>query len=238
MEETPTSQRRVWLVTIVVALSFVGFSLGSRPRVSETQAALSAPKTSSTAAAPARTNAELVASPWRHSTSLALTGNRPPPAPLPGERQNALEKRKERRAFSSAPPTIPHPVSQNSGTECRSCHEHGAVIGTRVAPQMSHPLMTMCTQCHVPETSIFATADSAAATVASDFEALETGAPTYQYGPETPPQVPHSKWMRQECASCHGPLGHPGLQTAHPDRQSCEQCHTSSAGTNQASNRE
>ncbi len=233
MDAAANRQGKLWLVGAVVALSFVGFVLGSGPHVDHQTAPSGASAHEPSSAPPARSNEELASDPWRRSESFSLQREMPAAAPNPQLRGEALTRRAERRAFLSAPPTIPHPVAQNSGTECRSCHERGAVIGDRIAPPMSHPVMAMCTQCHVPDTSVFATSKSVAATVASNFQPLARGPASYQYGPDSPPQVPHSRWMRQECGSCHGPLGHPGLQTSHPERQSCEQCHTSSALANQ-----
>jgi len=36
--------------------------------------------------------------------------------------------------------------------------------------------------------------------------------------------------MRQDCTSCHGVTGLPGLRTPHPERFNCQQCHAQRAG--------
>jgi cytochrome c-type protein NapB len=51
--------------------------------------------------------------------------------------------------------------------------------------------------------------------------------------PGAPPTMPHRLWMRDQCASCHGPAGHAGSATSHPARQSCHQCHVPSAALEQ-----
>ena len=44
-----------------------------------------------------------------------------------------------------------------------------------------------------------------------------------------PPQIPHQGVMRERCMSCHGPNGRDALQSSHPERQSCTQCHAAAA---------
>lgn len=236
MQLDRTKQRRAVLVTAVIFLAFVGFWLGVRPP--QGQANIVGPSHEGRGDAPAaRSNAELAERPWR-KTELW----RAPPAAITepvttADRQafaEALAKRSERRAFEGAPPTIPHPVAQASGVECLACHASGADIAGRRAPVMSHEPFTMCTQCHVPETfALGVTADSAAATAANAFEGAPRAGDAYRFGPGSPPQTPHSVWMRPRCLSCHGEVGTPGLQTAHPERLACEQCHTSAGAANQ-----
>jgi cytochrome c-type protein NapB len=144
----------------------------------------------------------------------------------PGAKLVALAAREKNRAFNGAPPTIPHPIEEQSAAACIACHQAGAQTATLRIPRMSHQLLTNCTQCHVASTPSFMVA---ADTVENDFVGLK--AP--QEGPRAyagaPPQIPHSTWMRSDCMSCHGYTGLLGLRTTHPWRQNCQQCHAPSA---------
>jgi cytochrome c-type protein NapB len=148
-------------------------------------------------------------------------------------RAEAVARRKARRAYNGAPPTIPHPVDANDVTSCYQCHGEGKVIGELVAPRISHQRYTNCTQCHAP------VAVGAPGTV-EGFEVVNTfvGAPSAGRGQRAyagaPPTIPHTTSMREDCASCHGNLGLVGLRTSHPWRANCTQCHAPSAALDQA----
>ncbi|MCO4763844.1 MAG: nitrate reductase cytochrome c-type subunit [Myxococcales bacterium] len=150
---------------------------------------------------------------------------------------DAIAKRTENRAFDGAPPVVPHPVQQRGGLACLACHSKGVVLGKgaerRVASVMSHRFMTNCTQCHVEQVS----ARWGPANWPAESESTFVGLAAATHGPRSfesaPPQMPHAAAMRSACGSCHGPTGPKGLQTSHFDRQSCTQCHTSSAGHDQ-----
>ncbi len=147
----------------------------------------------------------------------------------------SLAKRASRRAFDGAPPTIPHAIDERTQPNCLVCHERGAKVGDRIAPMMGHRPLSSCTQCHAP---------SAAARPAWLREALEqlpaapeettltARATVEEFGgrgarayPHAPPALPHTRFMRERCESCHGVTGSVGLRTSHPVRQSCQQCH-------------
>ncbi len=152
------------------------------------------------------------------------------------ERASALLVRASRRAYDGAPPTVPHPVAQDSAASCLTCHGEGMVIKDKVASKISHPHYTSCTQCHVPaggpRIPIVETALLRPFT-ANDFAGLPAPLKGARAWPQAPPTVPHSTLMRSDCNSCHGPQGLFGLRTPHPDRQSCTQCHAPGAEMDQ-----
>ena len=45
----------------------------------------------------------------------------------------------------------------------------------------------------------------------------------------SPPTIPHTTWLREDCESCHGLIARPGLRTTHPWLTNCVQCHAMSA---------
>ncbi len=173
---------------------------------------------------------------WR--TSLAML-----PAPpktfdpesvitiTPEQKVLALEARAKNRAFNGAPPTIPHPIEQLGTISCNACHINGAKTESLRISKMSHQFLTNCTQCHVERLP--------QQTVPVVFrETAFVGLPAPTGGPRAysgaPPQMPHATWMREDCLSCHGFTGHTGLQTTHPWRQNCQQCHTPALEREQA----
>jgi nitrate reductase (cytochrome), electron transfer subunit len=224
---------RGWIVVGAITVSFVGFVLGTGPRSPAGPHARNDADPERSDAPLARSHAELASAPWRQNVEWE-PGSLPVRAPVTTAdaeaRAAALARRATRRAFEGAPPTIPHPVSQGSGVECRACHEHGAEVAGRIAPAMSHPWMSMCTQCHVPETHVLGVhSESAAATVDSDFVGHRRNEGSVRHGLGAPPQPLHGRFLRERCLSCHGPSGAPGLQTSHPERTICEQCHATDA---------
>jgi cytochrome c-type protein NapB len=144
------------------------------------------------------------------------------------DRLAALARRGRQRAYDGAPPTIPHEIDQLGVPACLSCHEHGARIATLVAPKMSHQPHGNCVQCHVVATDPRpgVVTPPAPETTFVGLAAPDRGERAW---PGAPPTIPHSTWMRERCDSCHGPFGANGMKTTHPWRQSCTQCHASSA---------
>jgi cytochrome c-type protein NapB len=234
--QMPHVTRRTMIVSATIAAAFVGFLLGTGPRSSSAASKSSDPIEDSQAPR-ARSHAELAANPWR----IEQAGWTPAPIPAsepvtPANREAylaATAKRASQRAFEGAPPTIPHPTGQLGDAGCRICHENGAQIGERIAPAMSHRVVTMCTQCHVPDSSALPGPPLEAASAGSSFEGARGSATPYRYAPGSPPQIPHSTQMRERCISCHGPSGSRGLQTSHPERAACTQCHTAAAAADQ-----
>ncbi|MDJ0762694.1 MAG: nitrate reductase cytochrome c-type subunit [Myxococcota bacterium] len=124
------------------------------------------------------------------------------------------------RAYSGAPPTIPHQVEQLGRGECLQCHLKGDAVDKegRQAKRTPHPELEHCQQCHVAQR-------------ANDiFRKNEFKGSTYRIGlrsqPEGPWLIPHPLTMRENCLGCHGdPQAPEQLRTDHPEREHCLQCH-------------
>ncbi|GDY11989.1 hypothetical protein LBMAG53_08670 [Planctomycetota bacterium] len=142
------------------------------------------------------------------------------------EKQSALALRASRRAYAGAPPAIPHPVDANQVASCLLCHGEGKRIDSIIAPKMSHPPFTNCTQCHVQAAT---PGLGPSLPVENAFIGLTSPTGGTRAWPGAPPTMPHQVWMRQQCTSCHGLLGRPGLRTTHPERVNCLQCHAQDA---------
>lgn len=146
------------------------------------------------------------------------------------EKLRSLSLRAENRAYAGAPPTIPHTIQQRKASACLSCHEKGSTIAGNKAPAMSHKPYSLCTQCHAARVNFPTFSDLELGNYAeNDF----TGAPEHSSGGRAwkgaPPTIPHATLNRENCASCHGTLGAPGIRTTHPERTNCRQCHADSA---------
>jgi cytochrome c-type protein NapB len=147
-------------------------------------------------------------------------------------RQAALADRAKNRAYDTAPPTVPHPTDGMTAASCLACHGSGMKVGDKVATRVSHPHYTNCVQCHAPA----APPELAAlATPVADngFAGAFRSGPGSRAAPGAPPTVPHTTWMRQDCASCHGLVTRPGIRTTHPWLTNCAQCHAPSAELDQ-----
>jgi cytochrome c-type protein NapB len=139
-------------------------------------------------------------------------------------RMASLATRAERRAFNGAPPTIPHDTRGLSDRACLSCHGAGLAIDKRVARALPHPYLALCTQCHAPSAPAYLAAQGETLT-ASSWRGLATPTAGPRATRGAPPGIPHSTRMRNHCSTCHGPQGWPGVQTSHPERKNCLQCH-------------
>lgn len=142
------------------------------------------------------------------------------------ETELALRARQKNRSYNGAPPTIPHSVDTMSSKACMACHGDGLKSKSLRAAKISHTYYSNCTQCHVESKSSHA--------ASFEFQGNSfAGMPAPSRGPRAfsgaPPQIPHSTWMRNDCLSCHGLAGPRGIQTTHPWRQNCTQCHSPSA---------
>jgi cytochrome c-type protein NapB len=174
-------------------------------------------------------NAELQAVWWRALPQPNLFA---PVVQSEADRDAALARRAARRAYDGAPPTIPHAIDQIAAPSCLTCHELGARIANLIAPRISHPVLGSCVQCHV------VAADPRPGVVtppapASDFAGLPAPRSGARAWPGAPPTIPHTTWMRDNCASCHGAFGRDGIKSTHPWRASCTQCHAPSAQLDQ-----
>ena len=141
---------------------------------------------------------------------------------------SSLSARAANRAYDGAPPIIPHDVESFTQTKsCMDCHADGFAMGTRIARAMPHPYLAACEQCHVTQQPPLAAHALTAGTPLpeSTFEGLFRTGPSTRAWAEAPPTVPHDLMMRTNCLACHGRLGYAGLQTTHPERTNCVQCH-------------
>lgn len=168
---------------------------------------------------------------WRPALSQLVYDTPEAPADLgerDAEKAASLALRAERRAYDGAPPQIPHVIDQQSSASCVACHTSGLRVGDRVAPVMAHARYASCTQCHVEASNGRVPASTFA--VANAFVGLRpAGVGGERAWEGAPPTIPHTTLLREDCASCHGVWGRPGLRTTHPERQSCTQCHGPSA---------
>lgn len=127
------------------------------------------------------------------------------------------------RAFSGAPPKVPHPVAEQNGKveSCLTCHGKGGYVPKfkAFAPVTPHPTFTNCSQCHVPTRT------------ASLFKSTLWKRPKPPKIRRTPlpggpPAIPHSLHLRTNCNACHaGPSAPRPIRTPHPERTNCLQCH-------------
>lgn len=142
-------------------------------------------------------------------------------------RRASLETRSQRRAYNGAPPVIPHTIDQVGNDACLLCHGTGFAVGPHVAREAPHPYYANCTQCHAPPSP-----DALPHTMAgivNGFDGVAAPFAGERAWPGAPPTIPHSTWMRNNCQACHGPEGWQGMESTHPWRSACLQCHAPSA---------
>lgn len=244
MSEQPGSTRALHIAALALAvIAGMGFLLGVRGDPYGTKA-LSAAKergAPTERAQPARSYKELMVAPWDKNIALQDDTARlsaaqhaaatAPQAPATEEQLSQTRAaRLRRRAFDGAPPSIPHPIEQQGDQACWSCHNLGLAIKERVARPMSHEYLTNCIQCHaaVDEPQPFPEEDHEALPLDNTFMG-RVGTRGVRALSGAPPSIPHQTWMRERCASCHGPQGWEGIRTTHPERTNCLQCHAPSA---------
>jgi len=144
------------------------------------------------------------------------------------DRRQDLTERRSRRAYSGAPPRIPHGLDLEEDGACLACHREGIRVGSKTASPLPHAELQLCTQCHVPTQDLVPGGDSLEPglhALSNTFEGLQEPEQGARSWTTAPPQVPHTSWMREKCISCHGPSGVEPLQTSHPERVNCVQCH-------------
>lgn len=151
------------------------------------------------------------------------------------EKRQALDERAERRAFDGAPPVVPHKITQIDSVSCLKCHGEGTKIGDRHASKICHDRMSNCTQCHVEGSANGGPPRETLPNLMGENEFVGLEAPLHgeRATRTAPPMIPHTTWMRTDCLSCHGPSGKNAIQTRHPYRQNCNQCHAPSAALDQ-----
>lgn len=147
-------------------------------------------------------------------------------------KQQSLQTRASRRAFNGAPPVIPHAVEGTDDAACYACHGRGARIGNLAAGRMSHGFLANCTQCHAPPPP--QPFENQETSVENSFVGLQAPTQGTRAYSDAPPTIPHSRWMRENCLACHGLQGWDGLESTHPWRTNCTQCHAPSAELDQA----
>ncbi len=237
---------------VIISLVIVGYFVGlqspmnpaqpaTRPISPPAVAAAQAENSSSVSIIPAPFYSDMTELKWGPTANwkTSLKSLRLPPTQFdetkqvtisPAQKEFALAMRQTNRAFNGAPPTIPHLIDQMSTVACMACHESGFQSESLRISKMSHPYLSNCTQCHVE-------ANPQHLKPIKFRESTFVGLPAPTGGPRAyagaPPQIPHATWMRNDCLSCHGFTGLLGLQTTHPWRQNCNQCHTPAATAEQ-----
>ncbi len=152
--------------------------------------------------------------------------------PRESEKEASSKLRASRRAYNGAPPVIPHPVENTTDAACYACHGNGVTMAGLKASEMSHPFLGNCIQCHAPMAP--APFQDIDATVNTNFVGLPAPKAGKRAYPGAPPTIPHSQWMRERCNACHGgPHGWAGMESTHPWRTNCTQCHAPSAELDQ-----
>ncbi len=125
--------------------------------------------------------------------------------------------RAELRYYAYAPPFIPHEVVNN---ECLDCHAQGMVVEGFTAKVTPHPELVNCQQCHIR-------ADDKIKTFRRNtFVGLAEPKALPRPQPAGPPLIPHRLFMRENCLICHHDRSRKEIiQTTHPQRLNCQQCH-------------
>lgn len=128
------------------------------------------------------------------------------------------------RAYDGAPPTIPHPLDTEygiGGNSCLKCHEKGGYVVKfkAFAPVTPHKEMLNCRQCHVA-------VKTKKEFVGSLWEKVPPPKLHQAALQGSPPMIPHSLQMRENCMACHGgPGAREDIRVSHPERANCRQCH-------------
>lgn len=243
-------QRRKMLAVICLMIGMIsvsGFFMGMRQTERETTRLLEATRAADAATSRADgVEADLPQAPhYKEIGDAAWLANRDwsqtlvnlpratPPEQLPvasqAEREAAIARRAERRAYDGAPPVIPHGIDTLSSASCLACHGKSGdfVIGGKRPAEISHPWITNCTSCHVPDSGLrqITLPPEDLLTVENFFKGKRSAGPGPRAYDSAPPVTPHPVWMRQNCMACHGPGRDQAIRTSHPERENCLQCH-------------
>lgn len=152
------------------------------------------------------------------ATKVAVPG-------IEGAQKSAASVRAKRRAYDGAPPVIAH---KPFGAACTNCHTMKGVNlpGVGFAPPMPHGKTLgmidtkTCTQCHVWKQTDNVWKHSTFVGLRQDLRRGKQGFFT------SPPVIPHSFQMRENCVACHsGPAAREEIRCSHPERPMCSQCH-------------
>lgn len=222
---------------IVAALSIVGFFTGTETRAPRRPPLpTNAPHLHNDDEVPlARSYSELRRTPrgkgsgWEQGARKARTLDNG--EPLTQETlDRALARRAKRRAYDGAPPTVPHPIAQNSAPECLACHGQSLRLGTARAGALPHDEFTNCAQCHVEQDSSVpgGTLAHDPRESGSEFQGSLPVPKGRRAWKGAPPEIPHPTGMRGSCLACHGPGTSSPMRSSHPERSQCLQCHAPS----------
>jgi cytochrome c-type protein NapB len=152
------------------------------------------------------------------------------------------------RAYSGAPPRIPHGVTAEElrTGACNECHERGgySLRFSAYVPVTPHPEKAMCLQCHVGDDEAlgFLMPGSDPNTRCPLCHGPAGGPPeaaravtwptavwpvlARRARDRAPMPIPHDLDFREGCVACHaGPAAVAEIRTAHPERTACRQCH-------------
>ena len=130
----------------------------------------------------------------------------------------------ELRQYPGSPPRIPHTVDltfNGNGTDCLVCHAKGGYSAEfgKFVPVTPHPENGLCYQCHTQKVTD-------ATFVASNWQSIKPPRLGLSFLPGSPPSVPHSLQLRENCIACHtGPGAVAEIRVSHASRGNCRQCH-------------
>ncbi len=229
---------RMLILAGVFALAVIGYFVGLRAGVPEGRPGMQdaaraveiAPPTEDVYAAMSyadvgagRLRSRRASQTWESMTAALRAAEKKPVTDV-ATRGLSLDVRAQRRAFNGAPPVIPHDSLGLDDKACLACHGKELAIGDRVARALPHAHLINCRQCHAPQgPAIFQ--DLGGLLAKSSWEGVAAPREGPRATPGAPPAVPHTLHMRDNCMACHGSFGWPGMQTSHPERSACLQCH-------------
>jgi cytochrome c-type protein NapB len=128
------------------------------------------------------------------------------------------------RQYPGSPPRIPHEVDltfSGNETDCLSCHAKGGYSQEfgKFTPVTPHPENIACVQCHAQVTTqeLF---------VETNWKSIEPPRLGRPFLSSSPPPIPHSLQLRENCIACHtGPGAVVEIRVEHSARGNCRQCH-------------
>jgi nitrate reductase (cytochrome), electron transfer subunit len=129
------------------------------------------------------------------------------------------------RQYPGSPPRIPHPAEDSfSGKtqNCLSCHARGGYSPEyqKFIPVTPHPDKELCYQCHVPLKEVKRRFQE------NNWESINPPRLGRSALGGSPPMIPHSLQLRENCIACHtGPGAVVEIRIGHAARGNCRQCH-------------
>ncbi|VAX36281.1 hypothetical protein MNBD_UNCLBAC01-865 [hydrothermal vent metagenome] len=135
--------------------------------------------------------------------------------------KEVVDSRESLRAFYTAPPVIPHEVTDQTGQkECLQCHKKVFEVGGRTTVKTPHPQLFNCQQCHVQGKL------KEKGFTATTWQGLKKPKKIKRAHEYAPPMIPHRTFLRKNCNACHGQDSPTKvLRGPHPERSNCLQCH-------------